>query len=116
MESFFIQKKMFQNGSCNTKNKKHKRALCVWRKTKMDIHEKTELQYKFVKAFNKRDKDNVRAIVELDCLVDYYMEGHEKLSNFELIEQMLVVVKDLYAIEIEKDTLSGVINTIGKEC
>lgn len=81
----------------------------------MDIHEKTELQYKFVEAFNSRNDENVRAIVELDCLVDYYKEGHDTLSDFEIIEQMLVVIKDLYAIEIEKKMLGKVIRIIGEE-
>lgn len=81
----------------------------------MNIHEKVDLQYKFVEAFNSRNDDNDLAITELENLIDYYKEGHNMLSGFEIVEEMLSVVKKMYIAEFEKDSLSKVIEIIGKE-
>ncbi|MGX7395438.1 hypothetical protein [Carnobacterium mobile] len=81
----------------------------------MNIHEKVDMQYKFVEAFNSRNDENDGAIKDLETLVGYYKEGHEVLSSMDIVNEMFSVIQDMYSIEIEKDTLSKVIRIIGEE-
>lgn len=81
----------------------------------MNIHEKVDLQYKFVEAFNSRNDENNLAITDLETLVGFYKEGHDLLSSIDIVNEMFSVIQDMYVAEIEKDTLGKVIRIIGEE-
>lgn len=81
----------------------------------MNIHEKVDLQYKFVEAANSKIEDNDSAANELEYLIQSYREGHVTLSSMDIVNEMISIIEDMYKKEVEISVLHKVVKVIGKE-
>ena len=81
----------------------------------MNLHEKVELEYKFIETANSKVEDNDLAANELEYLIQSYQEGHETLSSMDIVNEMISIIEDMYKKEVEISTLHKVVKIIGKE-
>ena len=79
----------------------------------MNLHEKTEKQYKVVEMFNSINDTTELFISELDDLLEEFKNGER--NSISVVNEMKEVIEHIRVSEYEKNTLCKVIKSIGEE-
>lgn len=91
------------------------RCVLYGGKKTMNIHEKVNLQYKFMEAANNKIEDNDSVANELEYLIQSYQEGHEVLSSMDIVNEMISIIEYMYKKEVEISMLHKAVKVIGEE-